>query len=278
MTEHPGDQPDGADGADEILALVADHERWLASSSQGRKLELYDRSFRGVDLSGRDLSEAWLSDCDLTGAQLRGAWLVRTHLLGCRLDGADLTGARMIRCDVSESSARGCTLTGANLTRAEFRDADLTGADLGRTLLCKTKFDGADLTGAVLRDADLDRTFLDGARLVGADVTGIAGTVISGRTYLTDGDQRADDAELLQWLRQNASGQVEVFDVDEPRHRTPPHWRWPAAGRAAPRPAAPRLTATGQVIGGQRPTAGTAARRARAAPSGRPRGRWSPTP
>ena len=106
MTEHPGDQPDGADGADEILALVADHERWLASSSEGRTLELYDRSVRGVDLSGRDLSEAWLSDCDLTGAQLRGAWLVRTHLLGCRLDGADLTGARMIRCDVSPSRQR----------------------------------------------------------------------------------------------------------------------------------------------------------------------------
>lgn len=237
-----GDQPESVD---DVLALVADHERWLASSTQGRKLEVVGASFGAVDLSGRDLSEAWLWDCDLTGARLRGTWLVRTRLLGCRLDGADLTGARMNRSDVSGSVARGCTLTGANLTRAEFLRADLTGADLARTYLCKTVFDDADLTGAVLREADLDRTFVGGARLVGADVTGIAGTVVPGRPFLTDGDEASDPAALVEWLQRNGSGHVELFDVDEPSHSNPPGWRWPLPDERPPAPGATPRQASG---------------------------------
>ena len=237
MTEDSGgnldDQPEASD---DILALVADHERWFASSSEGRKLELVDRDFGAVDLSGRVLSDAWLDGCDLTGVRLRGTWLVRTRLLGCRLDGADLTGARMNRCDASEALARGCTLTGANLTRAEFHRADLVGADLARTYLCKTIFDGADLTGAVLREADLDRTFLDGTRLVGADVRGLAGTVMSGRTYLTDGDEFADDDAFMQWLRQHGSGQVDLFERFEPGHFSPSEWRWRPPVEQPPKP------------------------------------------
>ena len=233
MTEPPGDQ---REGADDLLALVAEHERWLASAAGGRQLELVGGSFGALDLSGRDLSDAWLWDCDFTGAQLRGTWLLRTRLLGCRLDGADLTGARMITCDASESLARGATLTGANLTRAEFRGADLAGADLARTYLCRTGFEGADLSGAVLRDADLDGTFFDGARLTGADVRGIAGRVMSGPAYLTDRDEPADAAALLEWLRQNGSGQVDLVELFKPNPFGPVEWRWPLPDERLPEP------------------------------------------
>jgi hypothetical protein len=228
VTERPGDQ---REGAEDVLAMVTDHERWLASSSEGRRLEPVGASFGSVDLSGRDLSDAWLSDCDLTGVRLRGAWLLGTRLLGCRLDGADLSRARMDRCDASESQARRCTLTGADLTRAEFQKADLAGADLSRTFMCKTKLDGADLTGAVLREADLDRTSVDGVRLVGADVTGVVGTVVPGPTFLTDGDEAADPAALVEWLRQSGSGPVELFDLARFSRGV---WRWPLPNERPP--------------------------------------------
>ena len=95
----------------------------------------------------------------------------------------------------------------------------------------KTKLDGADLTGAVLREADLDRTSVDGVRLVGADVTGVVGTVVPGPTFLTDGDEAADPAALVEWLRQSGSGPVELFDLARFSRGV---WRWPLPNERPP--------------------------------------------
>lgn len=92
---------------------VTAHEEWLASvGARGARLDLTGEAHPGVDLVGRDLSEASLDDCDLSGASLRGAWLVRTALHGTRLDGADLEGAHLRQAEGEGLSAIGGRLPG----------------------------------------------------------------------------------------------------------------------------------------------------------------------
>jgi len=65
----------------------------------------------GANLTGAYLSRADLSGADLTGAYLTGANLSRANLTGAYLSGADLSGAN---------------LTGANLSRAKINGEPVT--------------------------------------------------------------------------------------------------------------------------------------------------------
>jgi hypothetical protein len=126
------------------------------------ELDLFRRHYaRGADLTGADLTGAYLKGADLTGAYLKGADLTGAYLKGADLKGADLTGADLTGADLT-----GADLTGADLTGAYLKGADLTGADLTGAYLRA----GADLTGAYLTGADLT-----GADLTGADLTGAVG-------------------------------------------------------------------------------------------------------
>ena len=99
----------------QLKKILADHAKWLASSSTGIKANLSE-----ADLSGANLSEANLSGANLFGADLSGANLSEANLSGANLFGADLSGANL----------SGANLSGANLSRANLSGADLSGADL----------------------------------------------------------------------------------------------------------------------------------------------------
>ncbi len=95
-------------------------------------------NLRGVDLSGKNLSEFDLERADLSESNLEGADLSEANLKG-----VDFRSANLRQADLSE----------ADLYRADFSGADLTGADLGKTLVESTTFDGAigvNLEGAVI--------------------------------------------------------------------------------------------------------------------------------
>ena len=96
-----------------------------------------------VDLRGKQVIQAQVSEDDLRGALLAGADLSALDLRSRNLDGA---------------SAPGAVLRGANLAGASLQRVDLRGADLTRACLA-----GADLRGAVLDGADRTGTNLTGA-------------------------------------------------------------------------------------------------------------------
>jgi hypothetical protein len=101
-----------------------------------------------VDLSGANLSSAFLSGADLSHAKLFGASLSRAKLSRANLDGANLNGA-----DLSHAKLFGADLSGASLSRANLSGANLDGAN------------GANLTGAFLSRANLSGANLSRANL-----------------------------------------------------------------------------------------------------------------
>ena len=98
-----------------------------------------------------DLSDATLSDANLSFANLSDA-----NLSGANLHFTNLHYAN---------------LSGANLHFTNFRDADLSDANLYRADLSDANLSDANLSRADLSRADLSRADLSGATLVGTDLT-----------------------------------------------------------------------------------------------------------
>jgi hypothetical protein len=113
--------------------------------------------------------KAVAAGADLTGADLTDAYLPRAYLTDAYLTGADLTDAYLPRANLTDANLADANLAGANLT-----DAYLTGADLTRANLTGADLTGADLTGADLTGADLTDAYLTGARNVPASISAAA--------------------------------------------------------------------------------------------------------
>jgi hypothetical protein len=113
------------------------------------------------DLSGADLSYAFLHAADLSGANLSAA-----NLGAADLGAANLSGANLFRADLG-----GAVLIEANLGGADLAWANLGGADLGGAVLIEANLSGADLGRANIGGANLSGTNLTYARLVDADLT-----------------------------------------------------------------------------------------------------------
>lgn len=133
-----------------------------------------------IDLSGADLSGAFLvsaslkrvnlSEADLSRAVLRGANLSKSYLSLANLSGADLTDANLGDADLFEANLNGSDLSrshlkGANFNGADLRSCRLNGADVREADLSGVNLNVSDLVGANLRGANLG-----GAKLLGADL------------------------------------------------------------------------------------------------------------
>ncbi|MBO4211975.1 MAG: pentapeptide repeat-containing protein [Oscillospiraceae bacterium] len=100
---------------------------------------------------------------DLSGADLSGAYLFRADLIGADLSRADLRGA-----DLREADLIGAVFHGADLTRANMNGADLSGEDLRGANLRMANLSWAILRGADLSEADLSGVNFYGTVLLGA--------------------------------------------------------------------------------------------------------------
>lgn len=89
------------------------------------------KSFRGLDLSGADLTGLQLDGCDFGGCRLNRTKFDRSNLAGAKFDGAN---------------ARGASFAGSDLTRASMSRAMLERAGFAEAKLSGVAFDGSDLT------------------------------------------------------------------------------------------------------------------------------------
>lgn len=168
-----------------------------------------------ANLSGLDLSRAWLSGLFLERAAFSGSVLVEADLSGsdltwsgfrnANLAGAYLNDALLGDADFEDADLRGARLDGAYLRDAVFRDAsvvgtslrgvqgltewmleetrsyrdgDLRGIGLGENDLSGWSFEDQDLSGADFSGSDLNFASFQGAVVAGASFRGTTGVDI----------------------------------------------------------------------------------------------------
>ena len=112
------------------------------------------------------------------------------------LDGADLSGINLSRAYLSRASFNGTNLNRANLHGADLISAHLSGADLTGADLISAHLSGADLTGADLTGADLISAYLSGADLTDAKLDGIEFTFVYFRSVFVNGVRMSRNAFL----------------------------------------------------------------------------------
>lgn len=98
---------------------------------------------RGVDFTGRNLSQANFTGANLEGACFIDAVLISTNFEGANLKNADFSCANAWDANFNETNCKDALFLSANLTEASFEGADLNGAS----------FALANLTEASLEDA-----------------------------------------------------------------------------------------------------------------------------
>ena len=98
---------------------------------------------RGVDFTGRNLSQANFKDANLKGACFIDAILVSTNFEGANLKNTDFSCANGWSANFNNTNCKDALFLSANLTETSFEGADLDGASFAQ----------ANLTEASLEDA-----------------------------------------------------------------------------------------------------------------------------
>jgi uncharacterized protein YjbI with pentapeptide repeats len=135
---------------------------WKTHEHLGVRPDLTGANLSSAYLVGANLFRADLRDAILINANLSGAYLPGADLSGANLSGADLKLAHLIEADLRGTNLKYANLRDANLFRADLSGADLAGADLRVTVLRSAVLRSAVLSGANLHYADLSRAYLRG--------------------------------------------------------------------------------------------------------------------
>ena len=165
-------------GEDTELRMFADdvHQRLAATGSPvGDNTVIRDADLRGLDLSGRALTNVTLIDCRIDGMNL---------------DQATLSRVRFTRCSGALSATGTVFGTMAHSTETVFRDCDLTGSDLSDADINRLR-----VTGGTLASVDLSDATVVHANLTDVDVTGLTADTltVTGNLSVIDTDTTASD-------------------------------------------------------------------------------------
>jgi uncharacterized protein YjbI with pentapeptide repeats len=128
-----------------------------------------------VDLSGAELSRAYVAGATLSFANLTGAKLSKAELDGARLDHAILTDADLESAMLIGTDLRSAFLQSANLRDAYLNNALLGGAVLTGAILSRADLYDADLSEADLREVELGQARVGGTRFGNVDLSKVHG-------------------------------------------------------------------------------------------------------
>lgn len=134
----------------------------------GRNLALADLVRDKVDLTGVDLSRAFLDEMNLSAAKLTMSDFRLATINKVNFTRADITTARFIAAHGGDVKFVGVNAQYANFALANFLHADMRGANFERAIL-----DFTNLYCANLEDVNLEEAFLRCANLYKANLAGI---------------------------------------------------------------------------------------------------------
>ncbi len=113
--------------------------------------ELNNKDASGMDLQGKDLSNAFFVEGKFSGANLQGANLTFDVLLNADFSGANLRSARLNNIDGRALDLRNADLTTANLSGADLSDANLLGANVTNAILTGVTFNNTTMPDGTIR-------------------------------------------------------------------------------------------------------------------------------
>jgi uncharacterized protein YjbI with pentapeptide repeats len=151
------------------------------------------------DLSGTNLSGAYLNGANLGKANLSGADLSVSSLLGANLSKANLSNAILREAALVNADLSLAKLSDANISRADLREANLSWTNFSRTNLSGANLDDANLTYANLKEASLREANLSGANLSWATLSG---------TDLSNADLRDSKLTSSSFKNVNLTGAI----------------------------------------------------------------------
>ena len=108
---------------------------------------------RGVDFTGRNLSQANFEGANLEGACFIDAILVSTNFEGANLKNADFSCANAWSANFNETNCKDTVFLSANLTESSFE-----GADLGEASFAQANLTEANLQDTNIITAEFDNT------------------------------------------------------------------------------------------------------------------------
>jgi uncharacterized protein YjbI with pentapeptide repeats len=157
-----------------LKRLVADNTMG-EGSRPAYTVDLAGRNLAGAYLTNADLrqvnaEEANLINADLGGAWLQGSLLLATQLQGANLHGAQLQGASLYGAQLQGADLQRAQLQGADLQSAQLQGADLQEAQMQGSLLREARLQGASFMSAKLQGASLREAQLQGATLAWANL------------------------------------------------------------------------------------------------------------
>lgn len=145
-------------------------------------------SLHDVDLSGRDLEGATLTECELVGVAAASARLQHARILETRLERWDapvldasrstwreveLLGSRLGALDLYDAKIRSTRIVGSRIGWFNLRGSTLEDVVLEDCTLEELDLSGATATRVRLRGCRVDSLLLAGARLADVDLRGL---------------------------------------------------------------------------------------------------------
>src|ERR1700733_8400708 len=109
----------------QVASAAARHELLYSGRVGGARAVFAFCDLSGLDLSGRNLADAYFTGAYLEETNLAGAKLDSASFFGASLKRANLAGASMRRADMRGASFRGANLIGADLYEADLREGKI---------------------------------------------------------------------------------------------------------------------------------------------------------
>ena len=164
---------------EEFEFIMSEHAKWLADKDTGKRAELTNKSFKGwnfsgrdlsyVELDGSDLSDANLSGANLSYASLKSAFLFNVNLTGANVEHADFSMVNMCEANLNDIKGERTRFSFATMWNCDVKKVSLVGASFMETQLSDCDFTGSNLENAVFAGADLDNAVFSDTSLKNAD-------------------------------------------------------------------------------------------------------------
>ncbi len=157
----------------EIIERIKLHRIWIESiGEQGEKLSVDEIDFRGFDLTGYPLNQAFLTECKFDGMNLcnmdmSSSLLCSSTFKNTNLVNADFYKADLSYADFSDANVQNVRFAKTDCSEAIFLKANLENSKLISCSLYLTDFQNANLKNVDISLSSFEETFLKGTTLTG---------------------------------------------------------------------------------------------------------------